>query len=99
MVGTALNPTTNRTFWGEMAYQLGGDTLYRRVAKTDEQRISPGTDMLGDLLQAAGPCLIMLDEILVYLIKAGGVNERLKGERKARVEGGISTGGGVRLMG
>jgi hypothetical protein len=33
------------------------------------------------------------------LIKAGGVKERLKGERKARVEGGMSTGGGARLMG
>jgi len=73
LVGTALNPITNRTFWGEMAYQLGGATLYQRVAKSDEQKIAPGTDMLGDLLQAAGPCLIMLDEILVYLIKAGGV--------------------------
>jgi hypothetical protein len=73
LVGTALNPTTNRTFWGEMAFQLGGEKLYRKVAKSDEQRIAPGTNLLGDVLQEAGPCIVMLDEILVYLVKAGGV--------------------------
>jgi predicted AAA+ superfamily ATPase len=73
LVGTALNPISNRTFWGEMAFQLGGDKLYRKVAPSDEQRITPGTDILGALLQEAGPCIIMLDEILVYILKAGGV--------------------------
>src|SRR5215470_768084 len=33
LVGTAMNPTSNRTFWGEMAHQLGGDELYRKMAK------------------------------------------------------------------
>lgn len=73
LVGTAINPTSNRTFWGEMAFQLGGDKLYRDVAKNDELRVSPGSTELGALLQKAGPCLIMLDEILVYLLKAGSV--------------------------
>jgi hypothetical protein len=73
LVGTALNPTTNRTFWGEMAYQLGGDRIYAKVARVDEQKIAPGTDLLGGLLAEVGPCVIMLDEILVYLIKAGDV--------------------------
>ena len=76
LVGTALNPGSHRTFWGEMAYQLDGNCegkLYALVAKSDKDKISPGTNLLGKLLQEAGPCLIMLDEILVYLIKAGGV--------------------------
>ncbi len=73
LVGTALNVTGSRSFWGEMAYQLGGEKLYRKLAKSDEQRIAPGTDLLGDVLHEAGPCLILLDEILVYLVKAGGV--------------------------
>ena len=73
LVGTAMNPTSNRTFWGEMAYQLGGDKLYRLLAKSDEQRIAPGTDVLGQVLAEAGPCLILLDELLVYLLKAGGI--------------------------
>ena len=73
LVGTALNPTTHRTFWGEMAYQLGGKPLYSKIAQLDELKIAPGTDLLGGMLQEAGPCVVMLDEILVYLIKAGGV--------------------------
>jgi hypothetical protein len=73
LVGTALTPTNSRTFWGEMAYQLGGDKLYAKIAKCDEKKIAPGTDLLGELFSEAGPCLILLDEILVYLIKAGGV--------------------------
>jgi hypothetical protein len=76
LVGTALNPTSNRTFWGEMAFQMDGykeGKLYGIIAKSDEQKLSPGTDLLGKLLAEAGPCLIMLDEILIYLIKAGGV--------------------------
>jgi predicted AAA+ superfamily ATPase len=73
LVGTAMNPTSSRTFWGEMAYQLGGDKLYRKMAKNDEMRVAPGSTELGSLLQEAGPCIIMLDEILVYLLKAGGV--------------------------
>jgi predicted AAA+ superfamily ATPase len=72
LVGTALN-VSGRTFWGELAYQLGGEKLYADVALDDERRIAPGTKLLGDLLNKAGPCLILLDEILVYLVKAGGV--------------------------
>lgn len=73
LVGTAMNVSSSRTFWGEMAFQLGGEKLYRKVAKSDENRITPGTNLLGELLHEAGPCLILFDEILVYLVKAGGV--------------------------
>ena len=73
LVGTALNPTSSRTFWGEMAYQLGGDKLYQKVAKNDQLRVSPGTDLLGEVLRDAGPCVVLLDEVLAYLLKAGGV--------------------------
>ncbi|MBN2290917.1 MAG: ATP-binding protein [Pirellulales bacterium] len=76
LVGTALNPSSNHTFWGEMCFQLDGGKegkLYGILAKSDKDKISPGTDLLGKVLQEAGPCLIMLDEILVYLVKAGGV--------------------------
>jgi predicted AAA+ superfamily ATPase len=73
LVGTAINPTSSRTFWGEMAFQLGGEQLYGKVVESDKARIAPGTDILGSILQEAGPCPIMLDEILVYLVKAAGV--------------------------
>ena len=73
LVGTALNPVANRTLWGEMAWQLGGERLYSKIAKSDQQKIAPGTDLLGELLAEAGPCLILLDELLAYLLKAGGI--------------------------
>ena len=47
LVGTALNPVANRTLWGEMAWQLGGERLYSKIAKSDQQKIAPGTDLLG----------------------------------------------------
>lgn len=76
LVGTALDAGSERTFWGEMAWQLDGGTegkLYSLVAENDRRKTAPGTNTLGKLLEASGPTLILLDEILVYLVKAGGV--------------------------
>ncbi len=73
LVGTALNAASDRTFRGEMAFQLGGEKLYQLVAKNDQTKTAPGSTVLGELLRAAGPSLILLDEILVYLINAGSV--------------------------
>ena len=76
LVGTALDATSVRTFWGEMAYQLDRNKegkLYSLVAENDKRKTSPGTNTLGKLLEASGPTLILMDEILVYLVKAGGV--------------------------
>lgn len=76
IVGTALDAVNERTFWGEIAYQLDGGKegrLYSIVAENDRKKTSPGTNTLGKLFQESGPTLILLDEILVYLIKAGGV--------------------------
>lgn len=77
LVGTALGATGSRTFWGEMAFQLDGGKegkLYKMIAENDEKKVAPGTDLLGKMLDEAGPSLILLDEILVYLIKAAGVS-------------------------
>ena len=76
LVGTALDAASERTFWGEMAYQLDGGKegkLYSIMAENDRRKTAPGTNTLGKLLEASGPTLILLDEILVYLVKAGGV--------------------------
>jgi predicted AAA+ superfamily ATPase len=43
LVGTALNAASDRTFWGEMAYQLGGERLYQMVAKNDQTKTAPGS--------------------------------------------------------
>jgi len=82
IVGTALNVNHDKTPWGEMAWQLGGERLYKLVERDDELKTAPGTTMLGKILEEAGPCVILIDEILSYLINASGVKvgeETLRG--------------------
>lgn len=73
LVGTALNPKTDKTLWGELASQLGKDA-YKLIEENDKGRISPGTDVLGKILAENQPCLILMDEVLQYLTKAFGVD-------------------------
>ncbi len=76
LVGTALNASTDKTLWGEMAFQLDGNKegkLYGMVAQNDRNRSAPGSKLLGQMLQDAGPSLILMDEILVYLINAAAI--------------------------
>lgn len=61
-----------RTLWGELAYQLGGKALYERVRANDEsQRVPQGIFI--DVLRAASPCLILLDELADYCVGAAAV--------------------------
>lgn len=61
-----------RTLWGELAYQLGGKALYERVRANDEsQRVPQG--LFVEILQAASPCLILLDELADYCVGAAAV--------------------------
>ena len=74
LVGTALSATnpqvhgnvTVHTLWGEMAYQLGGEEGYQRVEVADRNGVSPGANVLRDLLNAYGPCLVIIDEFVAY---------------------------------
>ncbi len=61
-----------RTIWGWMAWALGGTEGYEIVRAQDEARVAPGGDAIVELLRR-GPSLILLDELLEYLISAGGV--------------------------
>ncbi len=61
-----------RTLWGWIAWALGGRDGYDLVRAQDEARVAPGADTLVDLLKS-GPSLILLDELLQYLISAGGI--------------------------
>ena len=63
---------TARTLWGWMAWALGGREGYDRMRAQDEARVAPGADALVDLLNG-GPSLILFDELLQYLISAGGI--------------------------
>ncbi|HHY05947.1 MAG TPA: ATP-binding protein [Clostridia bacterium] len=87
LVGTALNPTRSKrpgnmpgitinTLWGEMAAQLaksaGNLGLYDYVKEADKKGVSPGSEVLKNLFDAAGPCLILMDELVAYAKKIYG---------------------------
>jgi hypothetical protein len=61
-----------RTVWGWIAWSLGGEKGYEVLRKQDEARVAPGGDEIMALLGDA-PNLILLDEVLQYLISAGGL--------------------------
>jgi len=59
-----------RTVWGWLAWQLG-EEAYALVAEHDERRVAPGGDVIAKLL-GNRPTLLLLDEVLQYLERAGG---------------------------
>ncbi len=64
---------TVHTLWGEVAYRLGGAPLYALLRESDEQKLTPGVDLLRHVLTKAGPNLILIDELLHYVDKAAAV--------------------------
>jgi len=82
--GTHLDPlqgdekddgVTVRTLWGEIAYQLGGKKLYEIVREHDEKLVAPGKKRMRKVIEAASPCLIIIDETLEYVVRAQGVED------------------------
>jgi predicted AAA+ superfamily ATPase len=74
LVGNKISPgnpvkksdgTVVRTLWGELAYQLGGKKAFARVAADDQKATSPG-DVLRELFNEYGPCLVLIDEWVAY---------------------------------
>jgi uncharacterized protein len=55
------------TLWGEMAWQLGKAEGYAMVKEADENGTSPGKDVLIALLERFAPCVVLLDELVVYI--------------------------------
>jgi predicted AAA+ superfamily ATPase len=53
------------TLWGEIAYQIGGEALYREIGTTATSFGSPG-DQYFDLVLKGRRVLIMLDELAAY---------------------------------
>ena len=82
LVGTALNPSrtqkvngiTTRTLWGNIAAQLGGQDGYEIVKAADEKSVAPGANDLTTLLNAFGPAIILIDELVAYTRNIYGVN-------------------------
>ncbi|MFN0150829.1 MAG: Swt1 family HEPN domain-containing protein [bacterium] len=82
LVGNKISPgnpvekpdgTVVRTLWGELAWQLGfaaggvseAKKAFARVKADDEKATNPG-DVLRELMNAYGPCLILIDEWVAY---------------------------------
>lgn len=55
------------TLWGEMAWQLGGAESFALVQEADSNGTSPGKDVLCTLLTQCAPCVVLLDELVVYI--------------------------------
>lgn len=58
---------TIHTIWGDLAYQLAGSEGYAVVARDDEAGTSPGKDALAQVMAMAGPCVILIDEMVAYI--------------------------------
>lgn len=56
-----------RTLWGELAWQLGKAEGFALVQEADANGTSPGKDVLIELLSRFAPCVVLLDELVVYI--------------------------------
>jgi predicted AAA+ superfamily ATPase len=82
LVGNKISPgnpvtksdgTIIRTLWGELAWQLGlsaggakeAKKAFGRVKADDEKATNPG-DVLRELMNEYGPCLVLVDEWVAY---------------------------------
>ena len=89
LVGTAMDPSRSKrpanlpgatinTIWGELAAQLAinsnNPSLYDYVKEADKKGVSPGSTALKELLDACGPCLILMDELVAYAKKIYGID-------------------------
>ncbi len=78
-VGTAFSPAEThvvngievRTAWGAIAAQLLGAEGYRLVQSSDLSGTSPGSERLVELLRAAAPCAVLIDEWVAMLRQLG----------------------------
>lgn len=77
--GTFLSPTDAEvtkenkdplnTLWGVMAYQLGGQTAYNLIGEAARRQDSaPLGAQLDKLFDHIGPCVILIDELVAYMI-------------------------------
>ncbi len=77
-VGTEADVINGKTPWGAIAAQLG---CYHLVKDHDQKRISPGKEILREVIKQSGSVLILIDELLAYITKA---NEQEKQEKIAQ---------------
>lgn len=54
------------TLWGYLAWRLAGDAGLKLVAEAETARTNPGSELFAEVLRLAGPCVILLDEVVMY---------------------------------
>lgn len=60
-----------KTFLGEIAWQLGGRDAYQRIAAADADGTAPPKEVVAEILNAASPCVILMDELVAYFRQFG----------------------------
>lgn len=68
---------TIQTMWGWIAWQIDPEKAFPLVAEHDKDRVSPGGDVIRELLTKGAsnrPVLILLDEVLKYMERAAAVS-------------------------
>lgn len=68
--------TSVSTLWGEIAYQLDPKAYRQHVQDSDARGEAPGNRAYRAVLEAASPCLILIDELISYLVKLKFSNNR-----------------------
>ncbi len=88
VVGTRFSPVLAEqkpdgcevgTIWGEIAWQLGGKEAFDSVADADFNPANPG-DHLRAVIEAAAPCLILIDEWVAYAAQLFGERDMRGGD-------------------
>ncbi len=68
---------STRTFWGEIACQLGQEEGYDLVAEADRCGVSPGAEVLRVIFERFGPALILIDEWVAFARQLYGRDDSL----------------------
>jgi predicted AAA+ superfamily ATPase len=55
------------TLWGELAWQLGGESAYRLVESADKDGVSPGKETFAQILRQHAPCVVLMDELVAFI--------------------------------
>ncbi|MBM2812766.1 MAG: hypothetical protein HW416_3525 [Chloroflexi bacterium] len=63
------NGASVSTLWGELAFQAGPALYHQHIMPLDSRGEAPGNATFRQVLAAAAPCLILIDELVSYLVK------------------------------
>ncbi|MFH1485766.1 MAG: DUF499 domain-containing protein [Chloroflexota bacterium] len=70
------NGASLSTMWGELAFQVDPKLFHRLILESDSRGEAPGNAVFRQVLEAAAPCLIVIDELVSYLVKLKYSNSR-----------------------